>query len=454
MRHKPALFECSLALLILTFFIRIAVPAEPKYANPVPFVGNTVLDVRLSGGQPQWGNSRTLHALHTITFRWKTDVPNTAYGEWQLLDYKPQPNGMNETPFAKASVALPPSGQFQEFTIDFVQLQQQNPSKIPANAPAAGKDYWIRMVPWTAGGGAVAGQISAAIKLTYVKASTPPPAPLTLNYVAEFWIGGHYVDIGYGANHPVAPLITISTSAPVKDANGNPVFDKQAKIVSSSIPFLSGYEDNGEVELRNLTPKTHYHYIVEAKDEKGQKAYKAGQFTTAKRFVEVAYEKIFMIDDSDGFPSGAGDMNFSFFVNNENIQGPNKMTPEHNTMVFSTGQTKTFNVFKTLEDPPDKLNLRVNGSDQDDCGDVIHHPLCNCGPGGGEGSIITDPKMKNHTCSDGSAELSAATTMMNVPDVTDRSEFGIEFFQKSFSMTGDNGHLKFRVSGSMSVRYH
>jgi hypothetical protein len=87
--------------------------------------------------------------------------------------------------------------------------------------------------------------------------------------------------------------------------------------------------------------------------------------------VDVAFEKIFMIDDSDGFPSGAGDMNFAFFVNAINVLGPGKRMPQSNTMDFPTGQTKTFDIFKTLEDPADNVTVRVNGSDQDDCGDVV-----------------------------------------------------------------------------------
>lgn len=297
------------------------------------------------------------------------------------------------------------------------------------------------------------GQTSDPVKITYVKSSQPPSEPLNFIFVAEFWTGGHFVDIGYGTNKPVIPLITVSTTAPVTDAKGNPSFPKKATIVSSSLPFLGGYEKDGEVELRNLTPKTHYHYIVEAKDEKGQFAYQTGQFTTAKRFVEVAFEKIFMIDDSDGFPSGAGDMNFAFFVNGANVLGKDKTLPDRGTtMDFPTGQTNTFNVLKTLEDPPNTVTVRVNGSDQDDCGDVLHHPLCNCLSGGGEGHIVTDPHMKNHTCKDGSGEQSAATDTLNIPDVTDRSQF--EFLQEPFTMTADNGNLKFRVSGSFTVRYH
>jgi len=85
----------------------------------------TILEVKQPGAQAQWGTTRTIHALQLVTFRWKTDVPNTDYVEWQMLDYKPQPNGMGETPFATRKLKKMPAPDFQEFTIDFAHQQQQ-----------------------------------------------------------------------------------------------------------------------------------------------------------------------------------------------------------------------------------------------------------------------------------------------------------------------------------------
>ena len=439
-------------IIMLTMVLSALSPLRHSLAinvNP----DQTILEVRQPGTQAQWGSIRTIHALHTVTFRWKTDIPNTDYVEWQLLDYKPQPNGMSETPFATHKVKKMPAPDFQEFTIDFVNQQQQNPTKIPATAPSNAKNYWIRLVPWNAGGTMVTGPISDVVKIIYVKEPPPPANPPTIDN-AFAWPGGHYVDISYFANKPVLPLVTVSTRAPVKDGKGNPKFGANAPIVATSLPFLSGYENEGEVELNGLKPKTDYHYIIQAKDEKGNFGYKTGEFTTKKRFVDVAFEKIFMIDDSDGFASGAGDMNFAFFVNGINVLGPRKQLPQGNTMDFSTGETKTFDIFKTLEDPADNVPVRVNGSDQDDCGDVLHHPLCQCGNGaGGPGGNITDADMKQGTCPDGSGEFAPAKETLHIPDVTDRSQFGVEFLQEKFEMTGDNGHLKFKVSCSFTVRY-
>lgn len=450
--NRRVMIACTILLLLVLSSLSIA---RSTFAlNPELLSNQTLLDVRQPGGQAQWGRTRTIHALHTVTFRWKTSAPGTAYAEWQIMDYKPAPNGsMNETPFARTVVAVPALGEFQPFTIDFAQLQQLHPNMIPAAAPANAKDYYLRLVPWKTmdmtDPANISGDISDTVKITYVKSPPPQPDPPTFDYSAIFWTGGHYVDLGYSTNKPVIPIVTVSKSAPVKDAKGNPAFSKNAKIVYASLPFLSGYEKDGEVELRNLRPKTHYHYIIMAKDENGQKAYKTGQFTTAKRFVNVAFEKIFMSDDSDGGPSGAGDLNFAFFVNDVNILGSKKTIPQNGQMDFSTGETKDFNLVETVEDAPDLIVARVNGHDTDDCGDFFHHPLCYCQ----HVLSITSPTMVNGHCKDGSGESSTAIATLHIPDVTDRSQFGIEFQKKEFTMYADNGNLRFKVFGSFTVRY-
>jgi hypothetical protein len=125
--------------------------------------------------------------------------------------------------------------------------------------------------------------------------------------------------------------------------------------------------------------------------------------------------------------------------------------PPKDPMHFPTGETRVFdNIFSTIKDPPNTVSVRVNGFDLDDCGTFTIHPLCDClSPGD-----VLDPHMKNSSCKDGSGENAAATTTINVPDVTDRSQFGVEFDKESFTMTADNHHLKFKVFGSFTVRFH
>ena len=40
----------------------------------------TWLEVKVPGGQSQWGSALNLHELNVVTFRWKTNAQNTAYG--------------------------------------------------------------------------------------------------------------------------------------------------------------------------------------------------------------------------------------------------------------------------------------------------------------------------------------------------------------------------------------
>jgi hypothetical protein len=133
------------------------------------------------------------------------------------------------------------------------------------------------------------------------------------------------------------------------------------------------------------------------------------------------------------------------------VLGNKKTFPPKDPMDFPTGASQAFdNIFSTIKDPPNTVRVRVNGYDDDDCGNPFNHPLCIClSPGD-----VTDPHMKNSTCKDGSGENAAATTTINIPDVTDRSQFGVEFARESFTMTADNKNLKFKVFGSFTVRFH
>ena len=351
--------------------------------------------------------------------------------------------GMSEMPFARASAGLPAPGQFQQFTIDFAQIQQQNPTRIPAKAPVNAKVYYLRLVPFTSGGAMISGEISDVVKITYVKSPPAPPDPPTIEYVFT-WLHGHYITLDYIATKPVIPVVTVSTHAPGKDAKGNPEFGKK-EIVSSAIPFLSGYDADGGVNLVNLKPKTHYYFVIMAKDEKGGVAYKTGEFTTAKPFANVNFEKIFMIDDSEGPTAGAGDMTFGFFVNGKNALGHGISVPTNTRYEeFSTGETHTYNIRSTLEDPPNKFEIRVNGADQDDAPEFVI-PQRNCT------QDVVSPTLKNDHwagCEDAVATMTANLNSLSVG--TD------EETPKSFTMTavgGDKGNLRFKVSGQFWVHY-
>lgn len=447
MKGRPGRISVRIILILVLLY---SLPGVRVRSTTLPNPDQTILEVREASAQPTWVTSRTIHALHALTFRWKTDVAMTNYGQWQLLDYPPPPQDLMAQPFAQSNVGPAPLvGQFANFTIDLAALQQQYPNKIPPTPPAQAKDYYLRLVPWKTpemtDPNNVAGKISINVKITYVKSAAPPPVPPKFEYLTEFSIGGHYVTIAYGTNKPVVPTVRIYEYAPGYTA-----------LVSEYHPPASrAYDDHGEVELKGLTPKTNYRYEMEVKDEKGQTSTQNGKFTSAIRYAIVGFDRIHMIDDSDGFPAGAGDLVFAFFANDRNVLGMNEVFPKHDSLVFPSGKIMDFDhIFGEIKDPPDTITVRVNGVDWDNCGPPLAlNKQCICNRRGGDGAVVTDSHMKNHTCGDGSAEMSAATMTLNVPQVKDRSQFGVEFFQRKFEMIGDNGRLKFKVVGRLDVEY-
>src|SRR5213593_2549845 len=90
----------SIAILLLLSSVPLIKTSSAALPNP----DQTVLQVRLAGAQPSWDTSRTIHALHALTFRWKTDVPMTNFGQWQLCDYPPLPQDLMAQPFVVANV--------------------------------------------------------------------------------------------------------------------------------------------------------------------------------------------------------------------------------------------------------------------------------------------------------------------------------------------------------------
>ena len=146
MRHKRRTIN-SLSILLLWLLLPGPVAFTARAACPALEI-HTTLEVKQAAGEPNaWDTSLTIQSLQIITLRWSTNVPNAAYGAWEIA-----PSGMKDQPFAKGTVPLPQPGQFGQFTIDFAQLQQQHPDKIPASAPFPAKNYHIRLVPWSSSG--------------------------------------------------------------------------------------------------------------------------------------------------------------------------------------------------------------------------------------------------------------------------------------------------------------
>ncbi|MEP6635078.1 MAG: hypothetical protein ABJB97_00030 [Acidobacteriota bacterium] len=269
-----------LLLVLLTgpvaFTARAACPALEKH---------TTLEVKQAAGEPNaWGTSRTIQSLQIVTLRWSTNVPNTAYGEWEIA-----PNGMNEQPFAKGTVPLSQPGQFGQFTIDFAQLQQQHPDKIPANAPGTAKNYHIRLVPWSSSG-VIAAFISPAVKITYRSGQRLQEVGGTLTAVPQIsdvrvspnriaLLGQGILGVFLTISKPSSMIVRLSQSAPVFDSNHNPTF---ASGTEENSVYVSSFHTKHYVGLFDLLGETHYYYIIEVTDKEGHKAYTQGDFEMGK----------------------------------------------------------------------------------------------------------------------------------------------------------------------------
>ena len=272
--------------LVLSVMFSFPLGGSAFALEPAPPT-QTWLEVKVPGGQSQWGSALNLHELNVVTFRWKTNAQNTAYGIWEIMDYEPAPNGVNDQPFASKHVPAPQPGQFGQFRIDFVQLQQQHPNKIPASAPATVKNYYIRVVPWIANG-TRSWAISPAVRISYSSRLQEVGGVLTpILKVTEVQISPNRISLlGPGIlgvyltiSKPSSLFVELSLSAPVSDADHNPSF--ASGTVEDSV-FVSSFHTKHYVGLFDLKGESHYYYIIEVTDKDGHKAFIQGDFEMGK----------------------------------------------------------------------------------------------------------------------------------------------------------------------------
>jgi len=285
-QNRRVVTACAILMLLVP--CSRSSPSSAFALDPGP-PDQTLLDVKHPGGQPLWTSSLIIRSLQSVTCRWQTSAANTAYGEWQIMDYQPQPNGLNETPFASGHSPLPQADGFRQFTLDFAQLQQQHPDKIPANAPATAKAYYVRLVPWTSNT-MIAGAISPAVKITYTSGRGLQPgggtvraalnierseiSPNTINVFGPGLLG-----VFLTTSYPTSLHVRLSQSAPLLDSNLNPAFPSGT--VENSV-HVSSFHTRHCVGLFDLKGETHYYYIIEVTDKDGNKAYKQGDFLMGK----------------------------------------------------------------------------------------------------------------------------------------------------------------------------
>jgi hypothetical protein len=279
--RRPSTTLTGLGLLLIISF-PLAGSAFALEPAPPP---QTLLEVKLPGGQNQWGSALNLHGLDVVTFRWKTNVEHTAYGVWEIMDYEPTPNGVNEQPFASKHVDLGQPGQFSEFRIDFAQLHHQHPEKIPASAPATAKNYYVRLVPWIANGSR-SWVISPAVRISYssrlqeggselipdLKVTNVQISPNRISLLGPGTLGVYLT-----TSKPSSLFVKLSLSAPLFDSDHHPSFGT----VENSV-FVSSFHTKHFVGLFDLKGESHYYYIIEVTDKDGHKAYIQGDFEMGK----------------------------------------------------------------------------------------------------------------------------------------------------------------------------
>jgi hypothetical protein len=152
-------------------------------------------------------------------------------------------------------------------------------------------------------------------------------------------------------------VITVDASTKPPDANGkwaNPA--DVAAFAGTVVPT-----DSYTPPLANLQPNTTYHYVVRV-HVGGHEQVKAGTFKTLTRRVDVAFDEIQMIDDSDGPFDGACDCWVWFGAGN---QPPQDYPDYPDEASIASDTTSHPNVDFAITNAPADLVLAVFASDDD-----------------------------------------------------------------------------------------
>jgi hypothetical protein len=280
--------------VVILILLTLTISSIASASGPNLLDGHTLLAVKQANGQ--WGDSRTIHSLTTLTFEWKSDVPNTNFGQWQLLDYAPGPHDLTAQPFAVSGpLAASPANQLKQFTIDFAQMHQEHPDKVPAVASSAPKNFYVRLVPWKtqdmSDPANIAGHVSLNMKITLVSSISTGNGDEP-GIVTGFKIDSASVDIRCpvilaGAavafvrtSKPSFLVFQVSESAPVLDSHQHPTFPLSAIAASEHV---SSFNTIHLVALFGLKNETHYFYIIEVRDSVGHQTFSQGELTAHSR---------------------------------------------------------------------------------------------------------------------------------------------------------------------------
>ena len=263
---------------------------------------------------------------------------------------------------------------------------------------------------------------------------------------------GTYADINFDTNFDTYPFVMVSENNPNDNTLSStasnqkvPAFNPDDIIFSK---FITPRGREHSTRLNKLKPNTTYHYAIVSydRDETGRYARYYGTFQTLERVVQVKFDKITVLDDSDDLSDG--DFLFYFFINKEEVF----------TKKSQVGTGETTNIFITrtrTENNFDSVELRVAGVDDDTMETPYNLPTYYP-----PSSMI----LKHNEYITDNFEWTVAKRKINItPDTADKFskiDSDEESFTRKFTMIAVpkkksliRSKVKFSVEGNLKVSY-
>jgi hypothetical protein len=176
---------------------------------------------------------------------------------------------------------------------------------------------------------------------------------------------GTFATVTFDSALPVVPIVVAGFNKPTKKTPTGPDFQSPSDIRSTAFPLLAGLQTSHEVELIDLVPDTEFWVVVKGKNHFNR----IKSFKTRRRRLDVDFQEIHVIDDSDDL--SPGDFWFGFYVNGKNApNGKALLYPKSGPKSISSGEKKTIPVEATVFGG-DSVKLKVTAVDNDDDPDLI-----------------------------------------------------------------------------------
>jgi hypothetical protein len=206
-------------------------------------------------------------------------------------------------------------------------------------------------------------KVLASVQVTvHGKINLPGPAKIGTIKNVEVIPRGTWVELKFSAPFPGKAEVWISKNPP----QGNSEQGLQVVRYSSAD---GSYQFQHDKKIYDITPGTHFFYLIRATSHNGLRAHASGGFETLLRYVKVSIDKIKVIDDSDEL--SAGDLSFSYHLNGgaghpggATLLGPGGGALDQGVSVDS-GQTINVNKTFEVQTALDKVKLNNTGFDED-----------------------------------------------------------------------------------------